>query len=48
MLTDSLEVAETAEALAQPIEYQSPFTALRQLALTAKLLEEAAIQDSLR
>ena len=48
VLTDGAEVAGTEEQVKLPAEYQSPFTALRQLVLTAKLLEEAARQDGLR
>jgi hypothetical protein len=39
--TDSLPVAQTETQLTMLREYQSPFTALRQVALTAKMLHEA-------
>lgn len=40
--TDSLPVARTAEELKTPTKFQSPSTALRQLALAALLLHEAS------
>lgn len=42
VLTDTFPVAMTEEEKNNPREFQSPYTALRQLALTAKLLHEAA------
>lgn len=42
VLTDSFPIAETAKQLKNPRQYQSPFTALRMVALTAKMLHEAA------
>ena len=44
VLTDSFPVARSEEDLGNPAEFQSPFTALRQVALTAKLLHEAATE----
>lgn len=42
VLTDSYPVARTPEELANAKRYQNPFTGIRQIALTAKLLREAA------
>jgi hypothetical protein len=41
VLTDSMPVARSRQEIASPTTHQSPFTALRQVALTAKLLQEA-------
>lgn len=43
--TDGLRLARTQEEKANPTEFQSPYTALRQVALTAKMLHLAA-QDT--
>lgn len=40
--TDTFPLARTAEELKDPANYQSPFTALRQVAVTAKMLHEAS------
>ena len=42
VLTDGFPIAETAEQIADSRSYQSPYTALRQVALTAKMLHEAS------
>jgi hypothetical protein len=42
VLTDTRPLATSREQIADPKNYQSPFTALRQMAVTAKLLHEAA------
>lgn len=41
ILTDTISIAQTRVSIAKPTRFQSPFTALRQVALTAKLLHEA-------
>lgn len=38
VLTDSFPVAETAEQLADPVNYQNPFSGIRQIAVTAKYI----------
>ncbi len=42
VLTDTFPTARTEEQKSEPKNYQSPYTALRQVALTAKLLHETA------
>ncbi len=42
VLTDTFDLARTEEEEAQPQSYQKAITALRQVALTAKMLHEAA------
>ena len=41
--TDAFPLAQTPEQIKDPAHFQSPFTALRQVALTAKLLHETAL-----
>lgn len=41
VLTDTISVARTREQIASPTTHQSPFTALRQVIVTAKSLQEA-------
>lgn len=41
VITDTLPLAEKRGQIANPKKYQSPFNALRQMALTAKLLHQA-------
>ncbi|MGB4966667.1 MAG: hypothetical protein WBO35_00515 [Candidatus Saccharimonadales bacterium] len=48
VITDTFPVARTEEEIKKPESFQSPYTALRQLALTAKLLEEEAQASGLR
>ncbi len=45
VLTDTFPLATNSDEIKNPAEFQSPFTALRQVALTAKLLAEAAIEN---
>lgn len=45
ILTDTLPVATTEEQLQHPEQFQSPYTALRQTALTAKLLAQAHLEQ---
>ncbi len=45
VITDRFPIADTQERVEDPAHFQSPFTALRQVALTAKLLEEARQQQ---
>ncbi len=45
VMTDSFPIARTRDEVANPKEFQSPFTALRQVALTAKMLVEAATSE---
>lgn len=45
ILTDTLPVATNEEQLRDPKHFQSPYTALRQTALTAKLLAEAHLEQ---
>ncbi len=42
VITDGFEVATTQEQIDDPANYQNPYTALRQVALTGKLLFEAS------
>lgn len=42
ILTDSFPIARTEEQKADPVNYQNPYTGLRQAVLTAKLLLETA------
>jgi hypothetical protein len=44
--TDTFPLARTAEQVANAREFQSPYTALRQVVLTAKLLHEATADTS--
>ena len=46
--TDTFPIARTPEQVDDAAHYQSPYTALRQVVLTAKLLEEAAADDLMR
>ena len=45
MLTDTLPVAKNEAQLKDPQHFQSPYTALRQTALTAKLLAQAHLEQ---
>lgn len=45
VLTDSFPIARTEEQVANAREFQSPFTGIRQVALTGKLLVEATKED---
>lgn len=45
IITDGFPVATAEEQLDDPVHYQSPYTALRQIAVTGKLLAEAAIEQ---
>jgi hypothetical protein len=42
VLTDSFPIARTEEEIADPANFQSPYSGLRQAVLTAKVLHEAA------
>lgn len=42
VVTDGFPIARTAEEIADPVHFQSPYTGLRQAILTAKMLHEAA------
>lgn len=43
VLTDTIQIARTQKQIDDPTHYQSPFTALRQIAVMAKLLHEATL-----
>jgi hypothetical protein len=45
IVTDTLPLAQTEDELKDPVHFQSPYTAMRQLALTAKLLAQAGYED---
>ncbi len=45
IITDTLPVARTEEQVKDLTNFQSPYTALRQLALTAKLLAQAGFEN---
>ncbi len=46
VLTDTFPVARTEEQAKDPVNFQNPMTAIRQAALTAKLLQEVVEQKS--
>ena len=43
VLTDGLSIARTSDQLKQPMFFQSPYTAIRQIALAGKMLTEASL-----